>query len=103
VPTATSLALAGGRVDRTELFGQVLRELRVRLGALMRSPHGLVASYRPLCDTLGRDVRVDLPGGAVLQGRAEDIDEHGRLVVVPAAGAEVAVAAGDVVHVRPRE
>jgi len=110
VTTATSLALATGPADRTELFGDVLRELRRCLGTLAASPHTFVAGYRALCTTLERDVRVDLPDGSVLEGRATEIDDHGRLVVSPpwdGTPAEpgpvtgVAVAAGDVVHVRP--
>ena len=58
-------------------------------------------SYARVCSTLGRDVEVALPDGTTLTGRATGIDEHGRLVVAPAAGPEVAVGAGDVVHVRP--
>ena len=46
--------------------------------------------------TLGREVRVGLPGGGELTGRATDVDAGGRLVV-----AGTPVAAGDVVHVRP--
>jgi BirA family biotin operon repressor/biotin-[acetyl-CoA-carboxylase] ligase len=42
-----------------------------------------------------------MPDGSTLSGRATGIDEHGRLVVAPVGGPEVAVAAGDVVHVRP--
>jgi BirA family biotin operon repressor/biotin-[acetyl-CoA-carboxylase] ligase len=116
VPTATSLALSGVLVDRTELFGQVLRSLRRQLGLMTSSPDAFVGSYRALCDTLDRDVRVDLPDGSVLEGRATDIDAHGRLVVsplthqgfdegpaVPGRVAGVAVAAGDVVHVRPHQ
>ncbi len=102
VDTATSLTLESGPVDRTELFGQVLHELRARLGVMTRSPHTFVSTYRGLCDTLDRDVRVDLPDGSVLEGRAVEIDEHGRLVVEGAAGTS-AVAAGDVVHVRPAQ
>jgi BirA family biotin operon repressor/biotin-[acetyl-CoA-carboxylase] ligase len=49
--------------------------------------------------TLGRTVRVDLPGGEVVEGTAMDIDENGRLVVQTPAG-PVPVGAGDVVHVR---
>jgi len=40
-------------------------------------------------------VRIDLPGGASVSGRAEDIDADGRVVV-----AGTAYAAGDVVHLR---
>ena len=86
-------------VDRTELFGQVLHDLRAWLGMTMGSPHMLVANYRGLCATLDRDVRVDLPDGSVLEGRATGVDEHGRLEV-ESGGRVVAVAAGDVVHVR---
>jgi BirA family biotin operon repressor/biotin-[acetyl-CoA-carboxylase] ligase len=102
VDTATSLRLAAGPVDRTELFGQVLGDLRTWLGVLTGGPHTFVTSYQGVCDTLGRDVRVDLPDGSVLEGRATGVDDHGRLEV-EAAGGVVAVAAGDVVHVRPAE
>jgi BirA family biotin operon repressor/biotin-[acetyl-CoA-carboxylase] ligase len=105
VPTAGSLALQLGPTDRTELFGTVLRQLRLQLRLLSRSPHGWIGSYRALCTTLGREVRVDLPDGSVLEGVATEIDEHGRLVVtVPEdGGSAVAIAAGDVVHVRPTQ
>lgn len=99
VPQATSLALAGMPVDRTELLGDVLRSLRATLGTLSRSPHTLMNRYRGLSATTGRDVRVDLPDGSTLAGRVADIDEHGRLVVESADGRTV-VGAGDVVHVR---
>jgi BirA family biotin operon repressor/biotin-[acetyl-CoA-carboxylase] ligase len=49
-------------------------------------------------------VRVALPGGGELVGAAEGVDEDGRLVVAAADGsARTALAAGDVVHVRPAE
>jgi BirA family biotin operon repressor/biotin-[acetyl-CoA-carboxylase] ligase len=69
-------------------------------------------AYRALCSTLGREVRVELPGGQLLSGSALDVDSDGRLLVRPSAagrcaevspaGADglVGVAAGDVVHVR---
>lgn len=63
---------------------------------------GLAAAYVDRCDTLGRDVRVELPGGRELLGRAVDVDDSGRLVVHGEAG-PVAVSAGDVVHVRRAE
>src|SRR5262249_60961144 len=43
VATATSLALAGGRRDRTELFAAMLRELDARLRTVSRTPGGFVA------------------------------------------------------------
>ena len=99
VPTATSLSLAGRARDRTELLGVVLLELRRRLAVLVGSPDQFVAGYRALCETLGRQVRVELPSGDQLLGVASDVDEHGRLVVTTADG-DVPVAAGDVEHVR---
>jgi BirA family biotin operon repressor/biotin-[acetyl-CoA-carboxylase] ligase len=113
VPTASSLALLGFRWDRTELFGRVLHDLRLWLGVMMGEPTTFVANFRGRCATLGQEVRVDLPDGSVLEGRADGIDDHGRLLVLPprAGGGPAepgvyearAVAAGDVVHVRPAE
>jgi BirA family biotin operon repressor/biotin-[acetyl-CoA-carboxylase] ligase len=53
------------------------------------------------CTTIGADVRVERPEG-VLRGRAVDLDRTGRLVV-DTGDAVVAVAAGDVTHVRPAD
>jgi BirA family biotin operon repressor/biotin-[acetyl-CoA-carboxylase] ligase len=65
---------------------------------------GLRAEYTRLCATIGRQVRVELPGGQPLSGLAAGVDSDGRLAVrVSAPGAsdaEVRVAAGDVVHLR---
>ncbi len=58
------------------------------------SPGDVLARYRSRCTTLGRQVRVEVPDGA-LEGLATDVDEHGRLLVDGRP-----VAAGDVVHVR---
>jgi len=60
---------------------------------------GLRPEYRRLSATLGSPVRVSLPGGQVLTGAAQDVDEAGRLVILTASGL-VAVSAGDVVHLR---
>jgi BirA family transcriptional regulator, biotin operon repressor / biotin---[acetyl-CoA-carboxylase] ligase len=60
---------------------------------------GLAEEYTRLCATLGRQVRVELPGGHLVQGLATGIDPVGRLLVRVPDG-ELPVAAGDVVHVR---
>lgn len=60
---------------------------------------GLRAEYLRCCSTIGRQVRVQLPGGSELAGTASGIDPVGRLIVETAAGA-VPVSAGDVIHVR---
>ncbi|GAA3392206.1 biotin--[acetyl-CoA-carboxylase] ligase [Cryptosporangium minutisporangium] len=105
-PDTTSLALAGARVtDRGELLAQVLDALAGEYASWCAAggdaaASGLQDAYRQRCDTLGRDVRVDVPGGAPLHGRAVEVDAEGRLVVETANGVH-SVAAGDVVHVRP--
>ena len=99
VPQATSLALAGARdLDRSELLTALAEELGERLDAWARGDD-LRPAYVDRCVTLGRQVRVSVPGGDVV-GEAVDIDPDGRLVV-RTAGGEEHLGAGDVVHVRP--
>lgn len=101
VETATSLELvAETEIDRSVLLGVVLARLAGRYRDWQADPDGLAAAYRAASVTLGREVRAELPGVDALVGMAVDIDEHGRLVVRTDAG-DTAVAAGDVVHVRP--
>ncbi len=105
VPDATSLALAGAAcTDRDTLLAGVLTELERWYLAWTgtrgdASACGLRQEYQRLCATLGREVRVQLPGGTTVTGTASEVDDTGRLVVRSAAQA-VAVSAGDVVHVR---
>ena len=102
---ATSLAIEGSAVvDRDPVLRAVLRDLERRYVDLTRASgdaaaSGLAAAYREACATLGRDVRVELPGPQVLEGRAVDVDADGRLVL-DVGGRRETVAAGDVVHVR---
>lgn len=105
VPEATSLAIEGSAtVDRDPVLRAVLRELERLYDDLTRASgdadaSGLAAAYRGTCATLGRTVRVELPGPRALDGTAVDIDAEGRLVL-DVAGSRETVAAGDVVHVR---
>ncbi|MEI5103825.1 biotin--[acetyl-CoA-carboxylase] ligase [Streptomyces sp. PmtG] len=107
VPTAGSLALAGaGGTDRDPLLRAVLRSLerwygdwRGALGDPLVS--GLQETYAAGCATLGRAVRVELPGGRDLRGEAVAVDGDGRLVLATESGVREPVGAGDVVHVRP--
>lgn len=104
VDTATSLAVAApGAPDRTQVLIEAVTAIREgydvwQAGGELGTQR-LATSYRSHCATLGREVRVDLPGGGELTGRATDIDPDGRLVVETASGTE-RVGAGDVVHVR---
>jgi len=101
---ATSLLAEGASVPREAVLAGILRELAARYLAFRADPDaargGLLAEYRALCATLGRSVRVELPGGRVLAGVAADIDPDGRLLVTPGGESPVAVSAGDVIHLR---
>ncbi|MFF7989870.1 biotin--[acetyl-CoA-carboxylase] ligase [Kitasatospora xanthocidica] len=107
VPTAGSLALAGAATtDRGTLLRALLRdfaELYREWTAAAGDPHAseLMRAYTDRCTTLGRQVKVHLPGDTELVGEAVAIDGDGRLVVRTPDGARRAVGAGDVVHVRP--
>ncbi|MEV6212425.1 biotin--[acetyl-CoA-carboxylase] ligase [Kitasatospora sp. NPDC051914] len=107
VPAAASLTLAGAAVtDRQTLLRGLLREFAEVYGewrAAAGDPHasGLLPAYTARCTTLGRTVRVQLPGDRELAGEAVAVDGDGRLVVRTADGTRHPVAAGDVVHVRP--
>ena len=90
---ATSLQLAGARTtDRDTLLRSVLRAL----STVLADPLAARAAYRERCSTLGRQVRVELPGERVASGTAEAVDDDGRLVVDG-----TPYGAGDVVHLRP--
>ncbi len=102
VPTATSFAAHGRPVDEDRLLADFLRGLRDGIAALAVGG-GPAAELRErvtaACATLQNEVRVSLPDGTEITGRAVRLDEEGRLVV-DAGSAEHVVAAGDVVHVR---
>lgn len=104
VPWATSLRLAGARVEPRallELLSARLDELVTAWEAGEGDPDAgdgaLGAALRRACTTLGRRVRVDAPGG-VLRGTAVDIAPG--LVLRGADGTMRTVDAGDVSHVR---
>ncbi|MCY9785780.1 biotin--[acetyl-CoA-carboxylase] ligase [Nocardiopsis sp. EMB25] len=106
VDTAVSLRGEGAAdLDRSALLGAVLggfEELYTVWSAADGDAEasGLADAYRGMCVTLGRRVRVHLPGEELLEGTATGVDAHARLVVEgPKGGRELS--AGDVVHVRP--
>ncbi|MEH3154832.1 MAG: biotin--[acetyl-CoA-carboxylase] ligase [Gordonia paraffinivorans] len=104
VATATSLNLVTGRdVDRSDLAGAVLAALARELIDWPGDTAAIAGRYRPLCSTLSRPVRVELPGDRTLEGTAVDVDDRGRVVVDAPDGTTTAVAAGDVTHLRVRD
>jgi len=107
VDTATSLALESAEcTDRDPLLRAVLREIERHYRDWTAADGdadaaGLRAAYLAASATVGRQVRVELPGGRLLTGTAAGVDETGRLLVRDGGG-EQAVSAGEVVHVRPQ-
>ncbi len=107
-PTSTSLLLDDPVVPLDGLPDAVLSGYLVRLRRLVSEflrlgaeGSGVIAMLSELCSTLGQRVRVQLPGGDDLLGTAVDIDGSGRLRVRRSSdGRVVAVAAGDVTHLR---
>ena len=102
---ATSLLIEGSAADRAGLLAEILAGLERRYrawSAVSGDPErsGVRAEYTRLCATLGRRVRVELPGGRVLDGLAGALDADGRLLVSVPPEADLPVAAGDIVHLR---
>jgi BirA family biotin operon repressor/biotin-[acetyl-CoA-carboxylase] ligase len=103
---ATSLKLAGAEnTDRDPLLRQLLRSFASWYSGWREADgdaelSGLLAAYRRGCSTIGREVRVLLPGGGELVGEATEVDGQGQLVVRTAESIDHRVSAGDVLHVR---
>jgi BirA family transcriptional regulator, biotin operon repressor / biotin---[acetyl-CoA-carboxylase] ligase len=99
----TSLLAEGVPVGRDLLLIEILRSLGQWYKTLAAEPDperiGLLAQYHKLSATVGRDVRVELPGGQSISGLATGIDADGQLLV-EADGGMYQIAAGDVIHVR---
>ena len=105
VETATSLALAGIQVQSLdELLAAYLRNLKrnyEEFVALSGEVGGseLHAAINATCTSVGREVRVVLPGDQEFVGQALEVDLLGRLVVQNATETR-AVSVGDIVHLR---
>ncbi|MFB6196144.1 MAG: biotin--[acetyl-CoA-carboxylase] ligase [Haloplanus sp.] len=93
--TATSVRAAGGTADRRRFCQRVVETFH----ALRSDPDGVLAAWRDHAVTLGREVRVETPGG-VVEGTAVDVRFPGALVVDTGDGERV-VHAGDCEHLRP--
>lgn len=87
---------AGTRVSRADLLAAWLTVLDRLLG----NWDDVAGLYRDRCATIGQTVDVEQIDGRVVRGRAESVDELGRLIVQPDAGEAVVVTVGDVTHLR---
>jgi BirA family transcriptional regulator, biotin operon repressor / biotin---[acetyl-CoA-carboxylase] ligase len=78
--------------DREELIARLAEEMTRWFEA---PPEPILVAWRERADTLGRRVRVQLPG-ETFEGIAEDIGPDGTLIV-----SGRSFVAGDVIHLRP--
>ncbi|HEX4790018.1 MAG TPA: biotin--[acetyl-CoA-carboxylase] ligase [Actinospica sp.] len=106
VPQACSLALAGAAsTDRDTLLRVLLRSFGTWYDRWSQAggdavAAGLAEAYAGACASIGREVRAELPGDRTVTGRATGVDLTGALLVTTPDQGEVAVGAGDVVHLR---
>lgn len=106
VPSATSvLEATGHELAREDVLAALVDGLTGVLAEWRAAGNDPLASALPAevaaaCATIGSRVRVELPGGAQVQGVAERLGSDGSLIVVDEAGQAHVVLAGDVRHVR---
>ena len=104
-PAASLLTAGAGEVDRETLL-VALVDAVVSVDTRWREAHGdavaagLADECTAVCGTLGRKVRVDLPGDVVVEGQALALGPDGSLVVEETSGRVRSVLAGDVRHLR---
>ena len=96
VPEATSLAVEGSlHLDRNEICALILRALEENFKRF-EAGEDFVELYTKLSSTIGREVRVELPGGQKIESLALGIDPTGALVLADGSH----ISAGDVIHLR---
>ncbi|MFC4333733.1 biotin--[acetyl-CoA-carboxylase] ligase [Salininema proteolyticum] len=101
LPEATSLAVAGADpLDRNALASEFLTRFASLYTAWESDPASVLGPVRQRSATLGREVRVELPGGEALVGTAVDLTGDGGLVVA-SEGERRTVTAAETVHLRP--
>lgn len=100
VAHATSLLLEGLPTNREDLAVAALQAVHRRLRQWGAGDPTLISDYRKVSASIGREVRVELPGQPDLFGTATNVLDDGRLRVRDAAGTVHDLAAGDVTHLR---
>jgi BirA family biotin operon repressor/biotin-[acetyl-CoA-carboxylase] ligase len=95
-PPGVSFDALGVGLDPVAVLDDLLRILDARLD---QDVDLLLDDYRARSATLGRQVRIESPGGD-LEGTAVEITSEGHLLVQDDGGEMLTVAAGDVVHLR---
>ncbi len=99
--TAISLCeILGKPVPRTTLLLTILAKLGSLYRDLLEERYrDIVSRWRALSETLGRLVEVHTVEGTVIQGKAVNVDELGRLLVDDGTHI-ITIEAGDVIHLR---
>jgi len=93
--TATSLLLEQNKTyRRLDILRLILSEIAGRLPQIY-NPESWLPEYRPLCLTLGREVRVIAQNGD-FTGKALDVDDEGELLVEMQNGGRQTVRSGEV-------
>ncbi|WP_296136440.1 biotin--[acetyl-CoA-carboxylase] ligase [uncultured Corynebacterium sp.] len=103
IDNATSFALEGEHVDRTEVTIAVLGSLLERQRQWRNaggSASSFIDDYKSVSATLNESVSAGLPNGGKLTGTAVDISDVGELLIRDARGQIHTVAAGDITHLR---
>ncbi len=95
VLTTTLAAEAGGRINRTVLFQELLRSLEYWYREFLKNSAEVLKEWQRLNVTVGNYVVVR-GVGETLEGLAQDIDKDGRLIIKLEDGSVRSVAAGDV-------
>jgi len=97
VETATSLLIEGGvDLTRDEILCEVLEEFEEHFVQWDQGIDEVQSLYSHLCATLGKEVRVEYPGGATHLAVAESISDIGALILDDGTHVQSA----DVIHLR---
>jgi len=97
---ATSIEQEGRPAPAREvLLAALSSALEVRLQGIERDPAGILDAWRAQLVTLGKRVRLSLPGGGSVEGDAVDVEADGALVL-DVDGERRAFRAGDVTQTR---
>ena len=96
VSTATSLAIEGSTItDRNLLLSHLLNTF-AELFEAWEEGSELLEEYASVSSTIGKNVRIEIPGGEILQASVTGISTTGELVLDDGRH----VSAGDVIHLR---
>ena len=96
--TATSLQELGAEVSADQLAGLIGQRLKELVRSFRLDAHGVQSEFRAVCQTIGEQVRAELPNGKELYGVAQTVNDLGQLVIL--SPEPIALSAADVWHLR---